>query len=361
MKFEINVLRNSTVWQLYRMRDHILLDPPYQRLGDIWTLDKRELLIDTILNNFDVPKLYLHKFSNPQKKAGKEYLYAIIDGKQRLETIWKFIDGAFALSDEFQYYDDSTVKAEGMKYEDLGPRYPDLKGQFDGFPLSVVWIETDDIDMIEEMFSRLNEAATLNAPEKRNAMGGPVPTAIKALAREPFFLKRLPFANARYRHFDLAVKFLLIEREGKIIDTKKVYLDEFVREYKSKSRSARLPFVADSERVLGRMNKVFHDSDPLLRNIGMATLYYYLFHLADRDGWATKVTRQKLSKFEVTRRKNRELAESNLKKADYDLIEFDQFNQSPNDSYATRIRLEIILERLFNRRVPKDFLGGVEA
>jgi len=58
MKFEITDLRNCTVWSLYRMRDRILLDPEYQRLSDIWTMDKRQLLIDTILNEFDVPKLY---------------------------------------------------------------------------------------------------------------------------------------------------------------------------------------------------------------------------------------------------------------------------------------------------------------
>ena len=62
MKFDITELHSNSVWKLYRMRDRIQLDPEYQRLSDIWTLDIRQLLVDTILNGFDVPKLYLHKF-----------------------------------------------------------------------------------------------------------------------------------------------------------------------------------------------------------------------------------------------------------------------------------------------------------
>jgi len=69
------------------MRDRILLDPEYQRLSDIWTMDKRQLLIDTILNEFDVPKLYLHKFHEPVKRGAKSYDYAIIDGSSGLKQL----------------------------------------------------------------------------------------------------------------------------------------------------------------------------------------------------------------------------------------------------------------------------------
>src|SRR5277367_1002854 len=106
MKFEITELRSSTVWSLYRMRDRIQIDPLYQRLSDIWTVDKRQLLIDTILNDFDIPKLYLHKFNRPLQKGSRSYDYSIIDGKQRLETMWSFIDGKIALAEDFKYFRD---------------------------------------------------------------------------------------------------------------------------------------------------------------------------------------------------------------------------------------------------------------
>src|SRR6266404_3935467 len=159
MKFEITELRSRTVWSLYRMRDRIQLDPDYQRMSDIWTTDKRQGLVDTILNDFDIPKLYLHKFSSPLKKGHQSYDYAIIDGKQRLETMWAFIDGNIALAADFEFLKYSKVKAGNMTYAELGREYPDLKVQFDSFQLTAICVETDELEMIEEMFSRLNEAA----------------------------------------------------------------------------------------------------------------------------------------------------------------------------------------------------------
>ena len=225
MKFSISSLHASSVWTLYKMRDRIQLDPQYQRQSDVWTLDKRQLLIDTLLNEFDVPKIYLHKFEKPLKTGTKIYDFAIIDGKQRLETLWSFLEGKVALADDFKYFKNSSVNASGMKYAELGKAYPDLKNDFDTFLLAVIVIETDEVEMIEEMFSRLNEAVPLTAAEKRNSFGGPLPVAIKKLATETFFKERLPFSNLRYRHFDLAAKFLLAEHEKKVMDTKKEYLD----------------------------------------------------------------------------------------------------------------------------------------
>lgn len=356
MNFELTELRTRTIWQLYRMRDRIKLDPEYQRLGGIWTLDKRQLLLDTILNGFDVPKLYLHKFSRPLEKGNKSYDYAIIDGKQRLETIWHFIDGEISLADDFEYFKVPSTNARGMTYRELGQSFPELKADFDGFSLSVICIETDEIEMIEEMFSRLNEAVPLTAAEKRNAFGGPLPVAMRKLANDSFFKKSLPFPNKRYRHFDLAAKFLLAEHEGKVVDTKKVYLDKFVKEFSGHARNKAPSFVRRAQDNVGRMASVFIKGDSLLRQVGMVMLYYHLFRIADRDGWDSQITRKKLLDFEKVRGANRDVAENDLAGADYDLIEFDQYAQSPNDGYALKFRLRILLERVFNKKPKLDSL-----
>jgi hypothetical protein len=351
MKFEITELRNSTVWSLYRMRERIQLDPDYQRMSDIWTPDKRQLLIDTILNEFDIPKLYLHKFSAPLKKGGKTYDYAIIDGKQRLETMWAFLDGNIVLPSDFEYFRDPKTKAGDMTYAELGQAYPDLKVQFDSFQLNAVCIETDELEMIEEMFSRLNESAPLAAPEKRNAYGGPLPAAIRKLAAETFFKTDLPFPNKRYRHFDLATKCLLAENEGKVADTKKVYLDKFVQDHADEPRNKMPSFLKKAKANVGHMAKVFTRRDPLLRQAGMVILYYHLFRVAHQQGWGQKITRKRLADFEGVREANRVKAEQDLSKANYDLIEFDRYSQSPNDSYAIKFRLSILLREVFKKKV----------
>ncbi len=88
-----------------------MIDPDYQRMGDIWTLDKKQLLIDSIINDFDVPKIYFHDLRAYDKKS--KYEFSIIDGRQRLEAVWAFIDGDFPLADDFKYLADSKVKAAG--------------------------------------------------------------------------------------------------------------------------------------------------------------------------------------------------------------------------------------------------------
>lgn len=356
MKFEINSLRQSTVWQLYRMRDRIQLDPEYQRMSGIWAPENRQLLIDTVLNRFDIPKLYLHKFSAPLLKGGKSYEYAIVDGKQRLETIWAFIEGKIALAKDFKWFKDDAVKAGGMTYRELGQEYPEIKADFDGFLLSVMLIETDDLDMIEEMFSRLNEAAPLSAPEKRNAYGGPVPGAIRRLSKEEFFTKKLPFANKRYRHFDLATKFLLAEYENAVSDTKKRRLDDFVEEFSHLPRNKMPAFFRAAQDRLRQMVNVFVENDQLLRQVGMVMLYYHLFRVADENRWRSEITRRKLLDFDSKRAANRALMEKGASNVDLDLIEFDRYAQSPNDGGAIRYRLRLLIKLVFNKKISEDDL-----
>lgn len=346
---EISDLRQSTILYLYSDRKYIKLDPEYQRMGDIWTLEKRQLLIDSILNGFDIPKIYFHRFRTPVSEGGVSLRYAIVDGRQRLEAIWKFIDGDFPLADDFSCLEDESIRAGGMTYKELGAQYPSLKIKFDAYDLSVVTIETDDLEIIEDMFSRLNEAVPLSAAEKRNAFGGPLPLAIRAVSRHPFFKKHIPFSNSRYRHFDLAVKFLLFEDKDALVDTKKVYLDRFVKDWRDQKRPKPTAIERQSKVVLTAMSGVFTEKDPLLRSVGNVVLYYFLFRTALREGWSEKVKRKVLSDFEAQRKENRSIAQTDIGKADYDLLEFDRYIQTPNDAYALELRFRILLQYAFGQ------------
>jgi hypothetical protein len=272
------------------------------------------------------------------------------------ETMWSFISGAIALADDFEYFKDPDVDAKGMTYKEIANSYPDLKTDFDNFSINAVTIETEDIELIEEMFSRLNEAVPLTAAEKRNSWPGPVPVAIRNLSGEPFFKNKLSFNNKRYRHYDLALKFLLGQERDLVVDTKKIYLDAFVLDYKDEPKMKNLPFLSKTKKTVSAMAQVFTDGDPLLRSVGMVSLYFHVFRLAISENWIAKITRQRLLNFENLKQKNRVRAEKDLAKADYDLIEFDRFSQSPNDSYALKLRLKVLLEHGFGMKYSTDDL-----
>ncbi len=341
-------VQHSTILSIYSEKDEIIVDPEYQRNGGVWTIEKKQLLIDSILNKYDIPKIYFHQFDR-KERAKINKLYAIIDGKQRLETIWGFIDGEFCLSSDFEYQDNREIDLSGLSYEDLGKEYPKIKIRFDSFVLPIVGVMTDDIDLIEDMFFRLNEAVPLNSAEKRNAFGGDMVKAIRDLSCHTFFTKKVKFKNTRYQHYEVAARFLLVEiiqiESNKLIDTKKVYLDSMAKKYKS-GKSA---FVKNTQidicNYLDEMSNCFTNKDILLRAQGSMVMYYLIFKWARKTSIIIK--RSKLVEFDNLIKENRKIAEKHYEEADYDYLEFDRLSQhGTNDVSNIKERVSILSDYL---------------
>ena len=343
--FRISEMRNSSILRVYADRHRIQTDPQYQRLSSVWNLGNRQFLMDTIVNDFDIPKLYFHEFARTKVlEDGRHVDFAIIDGRQRLETIWAFIDGKFALADDFKYYSDDSVRAAGLTYADLSAKYPRLKTQIDSYSLPIMLVAADDLDYIEDMFLRLNEAVPLNAAEKRNAMGGPLTVVIRTIAAHPFFLTKVPFSNTRYQHREVAVKFLLLAHKGTAVDTKRVYLDELVREFRETDDAEAARRLSEHvNHVLSEMCSVFIDKDPLLKTQAMTVIYYLVFEDALESQWPYAVSRDTLVLFDTNRHKNRVAAETNIAQASYDLLEFDRMSlQGSNDGASIEFRFGVL-------------------
>lgn len=342
--------KNSNILRLLFEKESINLSPEYQRNGEIWPTEKRQLLIDSILNDYDIPKIYFHNLSlNERKKNGFEY--AVIDGRQRIETIFKFVNGDFSLSDDFNYLLDPKVKAGGHFYKDIAEHFPKLRMAFDSFELPIICVETNEMELIDDMFLRLNEAVPLNAPEKRNAIGGPLVKSIKRLAKHEFFKKKVKISNKRFQHLEIAIRLLFIEHyleyEDKYYDTKKVFLDELVRIYK-KSSTLKTSRIEDKvTKILNDFCSIFADNDPILRTQSIIPIYYLALRKANENNTTTKLNRIKLIEFKEKVRSNKIVAENDMSKANYELIEFDRMSlQGTNDAGSIRERSRILIEYL---------------
>lgn len=344
---ETSPIKNSTIMFLFSERNDIELDPSYQRMGGVWTVEKKQLLIDSILNDYDLPKIYFHLFSREvQTKVGKTY--AVIDGRQRLETIWGFIDGDFTLADDFEYQREPSIKLAGLSYDDLAKEYPRIKIKFDSFVLPVIAVETDDEDLIDDMFYRLNEAVPLNAAEKRNSIGGDMVRAIRSLSEHDFFINRVKFGNKRYQHRESAARFLLVEENFKtgksLIDTKKVYLDALARNYHSGHSDVVESIYGSGVRILDCMSEVFTNKDELLRSQGNMVVYYLLFRHAISVGKLESISRKKFIAFLDKLKANRVLAAKDYEKSSFELLEYDRLTQQgTNDSSNIKERLSILV------------------
>ncbi|WP_129789679.1 DUF262 domain-containing protein [Promicromonospora panici] len=346
MDFTVTPLRTNTVAYVERMRGLIQLDPVYQRQGEVWSRAKQALLIDSIINQFDIPKIYFHQHAAPIVVDGKKYKYSLVDGRQRLEAIWDFMDGKFALAEDFVHLETGSTSAAGKTYRELQAEEDHTAMLFGASPLDIMCIQTDDVDLIEEMFSRLNEAVPLTAAEKRNGRGGPLRTAVRTLCDRELFTNKLPFGNKRYRHYDLATKLLLLAQESGPHDTKKRQLDDFWEEFKVKNDTQGADELSSEVGgIIDSMEETFTDNDPLLAVVGMISVYFLYFWEAARQSWPAP-SRSDLVAFEKARKISRFNDEEDLTREQRRLLEFGRLAQSPNDEGALRFRLEVLTDYL---------------
>jgi hypothetical protein len=345
--FEVNTFDPKTLSWWNDEKDNIDFDPPYQRRGYVWSGTDKQYLIDSILNGYDIPKLYIADFSfgnSSLNQSGKQY--AVIDGKQRFRAIFEFFDGSLVLANNFVWARDPSLRVGGLSYKDLQKNYPKDASKFANASLTVMRVITDEEAKINELFVRLNKGKTLSGAEVRNAMGGIVPQLIRGIAAHRFFTEVIAFATTRRQSDNVAAKLLLLEFRGTLLDTKKVHLDRFVAEGLSAEARAD-EFRQAQQRVLqflNRMTEVFTARDPLLRSQGPVTLYYWLVRATEPQALAR--LREFLVAFDKLRKNNKRLSRNNPEQADPELLKFDVLDRSTNDQGSLEQRFNILRHRL---------------
>src|SRR3989344_6449850 len=175
--------------------------PEYQR-GPVWSNKQKQLLIDTILRDLDIPKFYLRAVSSGQ------YEWEVVDGQQRLRAIWEFRRSEYKVSKDAEPV--GETKIANLAYADLPE---DLKDKFDSYALDLVILEDATLEEVEEMFVRLQNGSTLKAAEKRNALPGNMKLFIRDLAKHDFF-NNCGFKNRRFDFDQVAAQCMLLELNG---------------------------------------------------------------------------------------------------------------------------------------------------
>ncbi len=322
------------------------MDPPYQRHGRLWSTTDKAFLIDSILNEYDIPKIYMADFTFGSSRLNKKGLpYAIIDGKQRFEALFDFFTGALVLDEDFVFQDKPSMKLGGLGYTDLQKNYPDVADIFDNYSLSVMRVIADDDEKINELFVRLNRSKPLTGAEIRNAMTGPVPELIRFLVSHDVFKSCIRFPVSRGQDKNAAAKLLLFEHSGKVTETKKLTLDQFTKDAK---RAPKDRLELASRRVidtLDRISGVFLPRDLLLTSAGILPVYYWF--IRQRMPKEDTVIREFLVDFERKRKANRALVSIPRpgKSPDRELVEYDGFNRNTNDVTSHQGRVAILEKR----------------
>jgi hypothetical protein len=222
---------------------HLNLEPGFQRQS-VWKLTDRALLVDSILRNYPLPAIFLYK-----REDKGELIYDVIDGKQRLESIFMFTGAMRGGRFNAKAHLPGADVEESVNWTTLKRR--GLHHLITGYELPVIEVDGEFGDIIK-LFIRINSTGkALTSQEKRNAKYYNSPF-LKEAARlanrfERYFVESKIFSQgqlSRMKHIEFMCELMLSLIQGDVLN-KKTALDRVMdvksfdgRQLKKASRMA---------------------------------------------------------------------------------------------------------------------------
>ena len=249
----------------------------YQR-SKVWNKQKKHLLIDSILRNYDIASVFL------RQKSDNSY-YECLDGQQRLKAIIGFLNDDFGLSPNI------TEELDGnpTKFSQLPDNY---QAYIKEFKINAVIVTDIDEETTSDIFLRLQEGMPLNSAEKLNAIRGKMRKKVIEISQHPFF-SRIGLPNSRFAHRYLSAQILALSISSKVLSVNYNVLKKYYRTYKSQVQEAALNRVSSVltflDRSLGdKASEIRHKAD---------ILSLYLLATSLRSGYSLTGLDEKLAEF----------------------------------------------------------------
>lgn len=213
-------------------------NPPYQRKS-VWTDEKQSYFIDSILRNFPIPPIFLHRKIDPE--TGKT-TFDVIDGKQRLTAIARFINNEIPAANEYGPVGE-PCGLDGAYFRDLtsDENLSDFRTSFWKYDIPVEYIDPTDVGLIEDVFDRLNRnGEPLKGQELRNAQyhSTPLMRAVDELGEHVYLRDRLASTDlARMEDKEFCSECLLSTLMGRVIGSNQETLDKLYEQYRNEDFS----------------------------------------------------------------------------------------------------------------------------
>jgi len=272
------------------LNNKIDLEPKFQR-RDRWNRKQQSKLIESIIMGIPIPPIFL---------AEEEYdKYSVMDGKQRLMAINKYLNNEYALMG-LTYWGELN----GLKFTELNSTIQNAVTR--RYISAVVILKESDLDIKFDIFERINTGGEhLNPQEVRNCIyGGKFNDLLIELSKNKSFRNSLGIPESDeeakkikiYQSMDdveLVLRFFILQDYEKISGNLKTSMNKymekglkFTEEELEKSRSL---FIRTIEKVYSVYeNKCFMKWDPKEKDwlTVSAPLYdavMYAFSKVDRD------------------------------------------------------------------------------
>ena len=320
-----------------KMQKKINTSPKYQRLP-VWTKKQKQLLMDTILRNYDIPKFYWREV---KQDDGVEY--EVVDGQQRLLAIWEFANGEYPLAS-------NTKLINGLDISDCV--YSNLPTEIDevfslyGLDVAIIMEAQEDKDEAEirDMFIRLQGGTPLKPQEKRNAMSGDMRDFVTEIAEHSFF-NSCKFSNERFAFQHMAAQTILLELKDLATNIKDKDLNEMYEAHSTFDKNGKT--ARKVKKIYDFLLKAFPERNPHLERYNVVNLYCMASVLIDKYVWQDldKPLADWLVRFEMERREDNKKDDD---KRDVLLLKYHSLISSSGDTKEKICdRLEMLKERFF--------------
>lgn len=214
---------DSALGYLYSLHltGRLNVQPPYQRKY-VWDNGKASKLIESILMNIPIPMIYLAQTLDGDLN--------VIDGQQRLTSVFKFMSGDFKLSSMKVF-----PNLKGKSFKELEKKYQNIINDYT--VRTNTFTADSDPELQYEIFSRLNTGSVqLNTQELRNCVyRGKFNEFIKELALDKDFLDifGLSAPSKRMKDVEFVLRFIAFYSNGyqNYKSPIKTFLNETMRRY----------------------------------------------------------------------------------------------------------------------------------
>jgi hypothetical protein len=246
----------------------LLLQPDYQR-REVWGDAARVMLMDSILNDIPMPKIFVSKAIKDMRTYR-----SVIDGQQRITTILSFLDDGFRLEDPY------SGPYDGKKFSEL-PQ--DVRDEM--LLYSIDFNEASGLppEELREVYSRVNKyLVPLNRQELRKA---DFPGDFLRIAEEMANLDSLDDmglfnATARRRSLDVEYVSELLGAQLRGVSDKKNAIDECCREYADWPVAESNAIREEFESVISDIERIFDSSYPMKKTRWKQKADFYSFFCA---------------------------------------------------------------------------------
>ncbi len=322
---------------ILEMKKEIETRPKYQR-PPVWKKKQKQLLMDTILRDYDIPKFYWREV---KQDDGIEY--EVIDGQQRLLAIWEFHDDGYALERDAKPINGFEVK--GLKYSKLPHQ---IKRIFSRYVIDVVIIIEAHEDKheaeIRDMFIRLQGGTPLKPQEKRNAMTGDMRDFVTEIAEHPFF-ESCKFSNERFAFDHMAAQTILLELNHGATNIRDKALNEMYETHSEFNKNGKI--ARKVKNTYDFLHTAFPKKSPYLERYNVVNLYciasFLIEHYVFKD-FAEPLAKW-FVKFEIERHANDKKDEEEQL---ISLLKYRSLIKSSGDTKEyIEARLKMLKERFF--------------